>query len=57
MKLLVDMNRSPRWVAYLGEAQFHSEHLLQLETELRAGALLIVEEASTRVRLLPLNRE
>lgn len=123
MKLLVDMNLSPRWVAYLGEAQFHSEHwsnvgsaqaadaeimayaaehdyvvltndldfgailaathrgkpsviqvrsrnldpgfigatvvqaLLQLEAELRAGALLTVEEASTRVRLLPLNRD
>lgn len=123
MKLLVDMNLSPRWVAYLGEAQFHSEHwssvgstqaadaeimayaaeydyvvltndldfgailaathrgkpsviqvrsrnldpgfigatvvqaLLQLETELRAGALMTVEEASTRVRLLPLDHD
>jgi predicted nuclease of predicted toxin-antitoxin system len=123
MKLLVDMNLSPRWVAYLREAQFHSEHwsevgsaqavdaeimayaaehdyvvltndldfgailaatrggkpsviqvrsrnldpafigvtvvqaLLQLEKELRAGALLTVEEASMRVRLLPLNRD
>jgi predicted nuclease of predicted toxin-antitoxin system len=123
MKLLVDMNLSPRWVAYLGEAQFHSEHwsnvgsaqavdaeimayaadrdyvvltsdldfgailaathrgkpsviqvrsrnvgpefigatvvqaLQQLQTDLRAGALLTVEEASTRVRLLPLNRD
>lgn len=123
MKLLVDMNLSPRWVSYLEKAQFRAEHwsnvgsahaadgelmtyaavhdfivltsdldfgailaathrskpsviqvrsrnldpgftgtivvqaLLRLEAELRAGALLTVEEASTRVRLLPLNRD
>jgi predicted nuclease of predicted toxin-antitoxin system len=31
--------------------------LLRLEVELRAGALLTVDEATTRVRLLPLLRD
>lgn len=49
MKLLVDMNLPPRGIAVLTA-------LVQMRVELEAGALVTVDVARTRVRVLPLVR-
>lgn len=47
MKLLVDMNLSPRWIELLINAG--------ADAELEQGALLTVDPNRTRLRLLPLH--
>lgn len=44
MKLLLDMNLSPRWV----------DALKQVEEDLAVGALLTIDPKRSRLRLLPL---
>jgi len=46
MRILIDMNLTPAWCGVL------SEH----EMLLQAGALIVVEEWRSRVRILPLGR-
>jgi predicted nuclease of predicted toxin-antitoxin system len=52
MKLLVDMNLSPRWVELLDKAVVDA--LLQMTAELERGALLTVDPSRARLRVLPL---
>ena len=70
MKLLVDMNLSPRWVETFSRAGIEAVHwsslgvanapdseimaLRQMATELENGALLIIDPVRTRLRVLPL---
>ncbi len=60
MKLLIDMNLAPRWAGFLNQAGHEDigssllAALKLMEGELIAGALLTLEPARTRVRLLPL---
>jgi predicted nuclease of predicted toxin-antitoxin system len=67
MKILLDMNLSPRWRELLGREHMRSDNLdpdvmgpnviaalRQLEKELGAGALVSVNPQRTRMRLLPL---
>ncbi len=49
MKILVDMNLSPDWVTVLTN---HNNNEALLET----GALIIVDEGRSRVRILPLGQ-
>jgi predicted nuclease of predicted toxin-antitoxin system len=50
MKILVDMNLTPRWTDALSR-----RGLVQCSTELETGALVTVEVNKTRLRILPLN--
>ena len=50
MKLLVDMNLSPSWVDRLARHGFEAVHW----STIGRGALLSIDEAATRVRVLPL---
>jgi predicted nuclease of predicted toxin-antitoxin system len=54
MKLLVDMNLSPSWVAALADSGQVIAALLQMALELEDGALLTIDTSRTRVRVLPL---
>lgn len=62
MKLLVDMNLSPRWVHALADVTPEAlgnqlvAALRQMEPELLQGALLTVDSGRTRLRVLPLQR-
>ena len=47
MKLLVDMNLSPRWISMLIDAG----------SELEEGALLTVDPNRTRLHVLPLRQD
>jgi len=51
MKLLLDMNLSPRWVDLLCAAGFEAAHWAALG---EPGALLTVDPSRARLRLLPL---
>jgi predicted nuclease of predicted toxin-antitoxin system len=52
MKLLVDMNLSPRWVEEQVARALH-----QTRDQLQAGALVNVAPQRTRLRVLPLTSE
>jgi predicted nuclease of predicted toxin-antitoxin system len=54
MKILVDMNLSPGWVDFLIEAGFEAVH--QARQELSGGALVSIDTARARLRLLPLRQ-
>jgi predicted nuclease of predicted toxin-antitoxin system len=57
VKLLLDMNLSPRWVALLTEAGIGAKVIMalrQTRSELKAGAILTVEVNRMRLRILPL---
>ena len=70
MKVLVDMNLSPGWVSFLAEAGFEAVHwsdvgagnapdseaaaIRQAQQELLDGALISVDVARARLRILPL---
>ena len=70
MKILVDMNLSPEWVAVLtnhGLTAVHTQyvspgyleptliHVIENNrSALKTGCLIVVEEARARVRILPL---
>ncbi len=52
MKLLVDMNLSPRWVTTFADAGIDA--IRQMSDALESGALITIEPGRTRARLLPL---
>lgn len=65
MKLLIDMNLSPKWAGFLAAAGHDAVHwssvgeqvlvaLRQLANELEIGALVTIEPERTRLRILPL---
>ena len=64
MKILVDMNLSPRWVPVLKNARFNAGFLAataismlrQCRRHLEAGALISLDETGSRVRILPIRQ-
>jgi predicted nuclease of predicted toxin-antitoxin system len=57
MKVLVDMNLSPRWVDVLAQSGIETAHWSRvMAVELLDRALLTIEPGRTRLRLLPLRR-
>jgi len=65
MKLLIDMNLSPEWIAVLERAGFETVHwstigdfvvsvIKQFREHLRNGALISVDEKKSRARILPI---
>lgn len=55
MKLLIDMNLSPRWLDVLSQAQFDAAHWSDVGAATApARALVSVEPQRIRSRLLPL---
>ena len=63
MKILIDMNLSPRWTDTFTSAGFEAASevlagIAQMKAELEAGVLMTIDPKRTRIRLLPLiNRE
>ena len=68
MKLLIDMNLSPRWIRTLVDAGIDAEHwstlgkavveaLRQMSDLLEQAALLTVDPVRARLRALPLERK
>jgi predicted nuclease of predicted toxin-antitoxin system len=62
MKILIDMNLSPSWVGFPSEAGFDPVHwsavraMTAPDTDLTEGALVSVDGARARLRILPLRR-
>jgi predicted nuclease of predicted toxin-antitoxin system len=56
MKLLLDMNLSPDWVATLTQAGWEAVHWSSIGDfrANEAGALIVLDEVRARVRILPL---
>lgn len=59
MKVLIDMNLSPRWIrgvdlqpSTIGVSVIRAFH--QMELELESGALVTIDPKRTRLRVLPL---
>ena len=59
MKILLDMNLSPTWVEVTPRnlASTVISALRQLEEYLDEGALVIIDEAKLRARILPLDMQ
>ena len=53
MKILIDMNLSPVWVDYFQEQGIEAAHWIQFENELQNGCMLTLNDAKSKVRLLP----
>ena len=55
MKILIDMNLSPKWVSVFEQDGLHAVHLLhRFESELEQGALITADRERSRARILPL---
>lgn len=62
LQILIDMNLSPDWVDELSKHGWAAVHwsaigvaaLKQHETDLSSGALVVIDESKSRVRVLPI---
>lgn len=62
MKVLIDMNLSPLWVQFFIDAGIEAVHWStigdrQCESQLEAGALITIDQARLRVRILPIRTD
>jgi predicted nuclease of predicted toxin-antitoxin system len=57
MKILIDMNLSPTWVAVFANIEnLVISALRQFESELELGALVTIDRVQSRARILPIRR-